>query len=342
MWQGEDAWLEGLYQDAIASHKNHAASQTAEERRQTLLQALREMLGEFEPNQSFTPTVIERVECDGYIRERVELSAAAGLTFAAYVLLPKDADRPIPGVLALHGHGYGSREVVGLLPDGTPDDGEPGIHQHFALQLVKRGLAVIAPAVIGFGERRLEADLAENPDAPNSCNRLATQLLMLGKSLTGLRVFEARKALDYLISRPEVARDHIGAMGFSGGALIANTVAALDDRVQALVLTGFTNTFRDSILAVHHCIDNYTPGMLQVAELPEFISLFAPKPLFLESGSEDPIFPKEGFERAVHRIREAYKERGAEERLRIDLFPGGHGISGRYAYDWLKDVLTKS
>jgi dienelactone hydrolase len=152
-------------------------------------------------------------------------------------------------VLALHGHGYGSREIVGLKPDGSPDAGPPGIHRHFAVSLVKRGVAVIAPDVVGFGERRLEADLRENPDAPSSCYCLATQLLMLSKTLTGLRVHEARAALDYFASRPDVDARRIGVMGFSGGALIANALGALDERIRAMVLTGFPTTFRDSIFS---------------------------------------------------------------------------------------------
>ena len=98
----------------------------------------------------------------------MELSATPGLSFAAYVLIPDGAKSgQLPGVLAVHGHGYGSREIVGLLPDGAEDHGEPNIHQHFAVQLVKRGMVVIAPDVVGFGERRLDADLQENPDAPS-------------------------------------------------------------------------------------------------------------------------------------------------------------------------------
>jgi hypothetical protein len=259
--------------------------------------------------------------------------------FAAYVLLPKDAGRPLPGVLALHGHGYGSREIVGLLPDGAPDEGKPGIHRHFAIQLVKRGLAVIAPDVIGFGERRLASDLRKKPNAPSSCEKLSTQLMMLGKTLTGLRVHEARRALDYLISRPDVDGSRIGAMGFSGGALIANALSVLDERIGAMMLTGFPNTFKDSIFAVHHCIDNYTPGLLLHAELPELIGLFAPKPLFLESGFDDRIFPREGFLKAAEEVQAIYDREEAGDRLRTDLFPGAHEISGRFAYDWLTGVL---
>ncbi|MGM0880167.1 MAG: dienelactone hydrolase family protein [Bacillota bacterium] len=339
MWNG-DVFLEKLYDEAISLHRNQSRVGLPNERRSKLKEALRGAIGSFEPNAGHAPKLLERVECDGYIRERVELSATPGLTYGAYVLLPSNVKGPLPGVLALHGHGYGSREIVGLLKDGSPDEGTPGIHQHFAVQLVKRGMAVIAPDVIGFGERRLLADLAENPDAPSSCYRLSTQLMMLGKTLTGLRVTEALKAFNYLASMPEVDADRIGLMGFSGGALIGYVAAVMEARISATVLTGFTNTIKDSIFAVHHCIDNYTPGLLIHAELPELIGLIAPRPLFLESGDKDPIFPVDGFLKAAADIQAIYEAEGAGAKLETDLFPGVHEISGRRAYDWLKDSLS--
>jgi dienelactone hydrolase len=338
-WNG-DRLLEQLYNEAIEQHQNHKATVGSDERSRMLKEALQELIGSFAPNATFKPKLLERVELDDYIRERIELSATPGLSFGAYILLPKHAKGVLPGVLAMHGHGYGSREIVGLLPDGSPDSGVPGIHQHFALKLARRGMAVIAPDVIGFGERRLHADLAVNPNAPSSCYRLSTELMMLGKTLTGLRVAESLRAYAYLAGRPEVDKERIGVMGFSGGGLIAFITSILRPSIRATVLTGFTNTFKDSILAVHHCIDNYTPGILRHAELPELIGLIAPRPLFLESGEKDPIFPVEGFRRAASAIHEIYESKGASDRLAVDVFPGVHEISGRQAYDWLKETLT--
>jgi dienelactone hydrolase len=338
MWNG-DSFLERLYEEAISRHQKRSTQEIQNERKIKLKATLGDLIGHFEPNVRHTPKLLERVQCDGYIRERVELSATRELAFAAYVLIPNDAKGPMPSVLTLHGHGYGSREIVGLLKDGSPDLAEPGIHQHFAVQLVKRGMVVIAPDVIGFGERRLLADLARNPDAPSSCFTLSTQLMMLGKTLTGLRVTEALKAFDYLSSRPEVDEDRIGLMGFSGGGLIGFVAAVLEARIHAAVLTGFTNTVKESIFTVPHCIDNYTPGLLVHAELPELIGLIAPRPLFLESGEQDPIFPVAGFRKAAAEIQAIYEAEGAADKLEIDVFPGRHEISGRLAYDWLKRTL---
>jgi dienelactone hydrolase len=284
--------------------------------------------------------MLEQVECDGYIRERVELSAIPGLTFPAYVLRPTGASGRLPGVIAVHGHGHGSRQICGMLADGSPDTGKPDIYNHFAIQLVKKGMVVIAPDVIGFGERRMGADLENDPNAPSSCYRMSTQLLMLGKTLTGLRVTEMLETLDYFQARQDVDPERIGIAGFSGGSLISYVTAALDRRIRAALLIGFPNTFKDSIIAVHHCLCNYTPGILMEAELPELMGLIAPRPLFLESGDRDPIFPAHGFDKAVEELQTIYKQGGAEDRLAFDLFPGVHEISGRRSFDWLRQVLA--
>lgn len=149
---------------------------------------------------------------------------------------------------------------------------------------------------------------------------MATHLLMVGKSLTGLRVAEALRTVDYFQTLPEIDPDRIGIMGFSGGGLISYITALLDTRIRATVLAGIPNTFKDSILAVQHCLCNYTPGLLNHAELPELIGLIAPRPLFLESGNDDPIFPDEGFRKTVEIIQAIYTDAGVPELLASDLF----------------------
>lgn len=114
----------------------------------------------------------------------------------------------------------------------------------------------------------------------------------------------------------------------------------MDERIKAVVLTGFTNTFKESIFAVHHCIDNYTPGLLAQAELPELIGLIAPRPLFLEAGQNDPIFPARGFKKAAAELQAIYEREGVPGQLQCDIFPGVHEISGRVSYQWLHQTLS--
>jgi dienelactone hydrolase len=339
MWQ-PDAFLERMYEETMKRNAASAAAESREERNARLLNKLRDAIGTFSASvaEHQGVRVLERTDCGSYIRERVELCGVEGLRFAAYVLIPKGAGAPLPAMLAIHGHGYGSREIVGLSPDGSPDTGVPSCHNHFALQLVARGLLVLAPDVVGFGERMLEEDRLNNPGG-SSCYKLATQMLLYGKTLTGLRTAELLAALDYLASRDDVDTSRIGTMGFSGGALLAWVCAALDQRLKAVVLTGFPGTFKGTIMTVHHCVDNFTPGLLAEAELPEWIGLIAPRALFAESAERDPIFPTASAQEACRQLELLYQEAGAAERFAWDVFPGVHEVSGRRAFDWLAEQL---
>ena len=332
-----ESFFEDLYKDALQSH--HTKRKDTEWRT-TLKSQLNEKLGRFSKQRvKVEANLVEKIEFEEYTREILEFQSVGGLILNVYVLTPKNQPyEKIPSVLALHGHGYGVKEIVGLLPDGRIDNGEPGIHQHFAVNLVKKGLKVFAPEIIGFGERLLDHDIATGKQC--SCYSMSTHLLMAGKTLAGLRVFEAQLLIDRMTTFDDVDQKKIGVMGFSGGGLIAAYTAALDDRIKATVLCSFTNTFKGSILAMEHCIDNYVPGILKLAELPEIISLISPRKLFVESGTKDPIFPVEHTKEAIAFLENTYVQLGSPENFSSDLFEGVHEVSGKVSYDWLKSSLS--
>ncbi|MGG1518573.1 alpha/beta hydrolase family protein [Paenibacillus oryzisoli] len=294
---------------------------------------------EVEAEEALRPLPLEAAELDDHIRERVEFSTVWGLRVPAYVLKPKGLTAPAPAVLAIHGHGYGSRQIAGMNPDGSPHTGPHDLHGNYALELVRRGFVVLVPEVIGFGDRRLAADQQAGKVGNSSCQTLASHLAMYGVSLAALRVTEAVKALDLLATLEGVDPTRIGCFGFSGGGLIAAYTAAIDERIRATVLCAFTNTFKDSIMRVPHCIDNYLPGVLTYAELPELLGLLAPRPLFIASGEDDPIFPVDGVRKALAFLEERYAALGASGSLGSHLYAGVHEVNGSQAYSWLAGAL---
>ena len=155
----------------------------------------------------------------------------------------------------------------------------------------------------------------------------------------GRRVWDVARSIDLLQNLDYVDPERIGVMGISGGGTTALFLSALDDRVKATVVSGYLNTFRDSILSVKHCIDNYIPGILNYAEMYDIAALIAPRPLLIECGINDPIFPIHGVEKALERLKKAYELLGSLERLEIDRFEGGHEIHGVKAYTFLEKWL---
>nr|WP_183603502.1 alpha/beta hydrolase family protein [Paenibacillus phyllosphaerae] len=320
--------------------RNEHASQDRAARRAFLTAEFGRLLGHF-PDEApeLAPRLLERTTCSGYVRERIEIRTVEGLAMAIYVLIPaRPADERTPAVIALHGHGYGSREIVGLEPDGSERGDNPGLHKDFAVELALQGFVVAAPELIGFGDRRLEEDRREGP-GKSSCFKLAAHLLMAGRTLAGLRIRETSRVIDYLERRSDVDPSRIGIMGISGGGLVAGFTAALDARIRSVVVSGYASLFEASILDRNHCLDNYIPGILPVAEMPELLGLVAPRGLFIESGDADRVFPHEPAVQAYRELQAEYSASGAPDALGADFFEGGHEIHGTAAYAWLREQL---
>lgn len=312
--------------------------------RDGLAAAFTERLGGFpETAEALRPVLLERTSCSGYTRERIEITTYEALRMPLYLLLPdQPLSAPAPAVLAIHGHGYGSREIVGLDPGGAERPGDPGLHKDFAVSLARQGFIVAAPELLGFGDRRLEEDLTSGEPGRNSCFRLSSALLMAGKTMAGYRIYETMRALDYLQTRREVKGGHIGIMGISGGGLVAGFTAALDERIACAVVSGYANTFADSILTRNHCLDNYIPGILLEAEMPDLLGLIAPRGLFLESGDADHLFGPRGAKIALARLESIYGAAHHSGQVEADFFTGGHEIHGGPAFAWLRKQLAEA
>jgi len=128
-------------------------------------------------------------------------------------------------------------------------------------------------------------------------------------------------------------------MGISGGGLTSLFAACLDERVKCSIVSGYFNTFVDSVLSINHCVDNYIPGILNVAEMPELTALIAPRALFAESGKTDHIFPLAAFHRAIEQAESIYERFGVRERLGWETFDAGHEFYGKGAFQFMERNL---
>lgn len=339
MWD-PDKYLRGLYDKTKPKFNFDARHMDEYSRwRDGLRETFTRDLGEFPKEKvDLNPRKIEEREYEDYLLCRVVYDGDRDLQIPAYILKPIDAPQKLPAIVACHGHGYGSKEAVGLNPDGTDNHWDPGYQKNFPIELVKRGFLVIVPDLLGFGDRRLSADRDKEP-GESSCHLISTFLLMLGKTMAGLRVYDIIRTLDYLETRDDVDVNRIGCMGISGGGLVCGFAAALDERIKATVISGYTNTFIDSVMSIHHCVDNFIPGLVNHAEMPDILGLIAPRALLVESGTEDNIFPIQSAKQAYERIRNVYRFLDAEDRIDSDFFLGQHEISGAKAYDWLERWL---
>ena len=170
---------------------------------------------------------VERVDLGDVVREKVTYAVERDERVPAFLFLPKTGAAPLPAVLCHHQHG-GEFDVGKDGPAGlgsTPD-------QHYAIELARRGYVTLAPDAICFNERRDPAGRLKGAEYERY---QALHRLTEGKTLQGKYVWDARRAIDYLVSRPEVDRARIGMIGHSLGGQETLFTTAADLRIKAAV-----------------------------------------------------------------------------------------------------------
>ena len=105
-------------------------------------------------------------------------------------------------------------------------------------------------------------------------------------------LWDLARALDVLAAHPLVDPTRIAAVGLSYGGTCTLFLAALDDRVAAAVVSGYLSSWRAAhTVPWNMCGSQVLPGMLGTLEHVDIAALIAPRPLLVETGTDDVIFP---------------------------------------------------
>lgn len=338
--------------EAISRQLGFRARTLAEHRRwQAELRARLRQLTGLETMMWAPPeaSVTEQVALEGYTRERVLIQTEPGVIMPVYVLIPAGLapGERRPAVIAPHGHGSGGK----LSPAGRSDlpAVTETIKQHrydYGVQLARRGFVVFCPDARGFGERREQ--LRQGDDAEmllsSSCQALNHMAMPLGQTVTGMWTWDLMRLADYIATRPECDAGRLGCAGLSGGGLQTLWFAALDERVKCAVVSGYFYGVKESLLQLsQNCSCNYVPQLWTVADMGDIGALIAPRPLFIETGSADPLNGESGLANVRAQVEitaAAYALLGAPERLAHDIFVGEHRWHGEGAIPWLARWLA--
>jgi dienelactone hydrolase len=191
---------------------------------------------------------------------------------------------------------------------------------------------------MAFGCRR-DAMTKKKGLGPSSCQPAAGAALLLGQTMIGWRVYDVIRTIDWIETRKELDPKRVGCMGISGGGTCTTFSAALEPRIRAALISGYVNTFRDSVMSLSHCIDNYVPGILNFAEMYDVAGLIAPRPLAVESGEQDNIFPIAASRASFARVRKVYQAFGAADLVHHETFDAAHSFSGKEGLPFLAKHL---
>jgi dienelactone hydrolase len=287
--------------------------------RERARQRLVELLGRRPPRVPLAFETTDSVDCGSYRRDRVVFDADPTMSVPAFLLVPHSRADPGPAVLAMHGHGSGKRAICLVDPDDGHDDGG-----RYAHDLASLGYMVLAPDLRCFGERE-----DWNPPDHYGCDTNLVSAVMFGVNPLAENLWDMVVALDALCAHPLVDADRIGAVGFSYGATVTLFLAAMEERLRAAVVSGYFSSWHEAHrMPWNMCGSQVLLGMMGRLEHIDVASLVAPRPLLVESATDDPLFPLQSAREGLSRLRQVYDALGAPPNVLEH-----HVVAGEHHYD---------
>lgn len=268
--------------------------------------------------------------------EKWILTSEAKSDMPVYLCLPKNTASKVPAVICLQGHSSGMHNSIAVSAENETDPIVVEGDRDFAFHAMKRGFAALCVEQRAFGER---AERIQKQRGTQGCHDAAMRALIMGRTLAGERVFDVDRAVDFLMTQKVIDPKKIGVMGNSGGGTISIYAAALLPRIRFAMPSCSFCTFRDSIFSIHHCSDNYLPGILQWAESEDIAGLIAPKPLVVVNGVKDDIFPIAPARQAFAGVKRIYRAFDADKSCRFVEGPEGHRFYADLAWPALVEIL---
>lgn len=244
--------------------------------------------------------IVHREQRPEYVIENIVLQTAPGVYLTANLYLPKRGQKPFPVVLYQCGHANKSY----YAPHGA--------------WFASHGIAALVMDNIEAGEIQTTHHGVYSHAWFHWYSR--------GYSPLAMELLNAIKAVDYLVSRPDLDSKRIGATGRSGGGMTTFFLAALDDRIAASAPVSGTFSTHGWIkqrLSFAHCDCQYpvnTYGLLY----EEIGALTAPRKQLLVNADADRGFPMDAFTEMAEKMQEIYRLYHASGNLRTAVTRGAH------------------
>jgi dienelactone hydrolase len=269
------------------------------------------------------PRLIKSEQKDGYRLEWVDYAVEPGDRVPAILLIPDgvSATSPAPAVAVWHQHNgqyhLGKTEPAGLAGDPS---------HHTGVALAKLGYVVLCPDALCFEERQ---DPAEKLKGGQYERFEFLRYVVDGKCMAWKNILDMQRAVDFMVTRPEIDGDRLGCYGHSMGSTHTWLVGPWEGRLKCLVgnccLPTYAGIHRTRIL---HCFPNFVPGLGAIGDTPDMAALIVPRRLHLNLGEKDGGTPIKEAKAGIERIQRAYVAAGLPDRFTAYIEAGaGHVLS---------------
>jgi dienelactone hydrolase/pimeloyl-ACP methyl ester carboxylesterase len=290
-------------------------------------QNIAQCFGSFPDKTPLNAKVTGTLKRDAYTIEKIVFESRPGFFVTANLYLPKEIKGKCPAVVGSCGHSHNGKA-------------EPA-YQSFCQALARMGYVVLIFDPIGQGERLQYAHIEKDhrPGIGVGEHLLAgNQQFLVSEFFGTWRAWDGIRAIDYLLTRPEVDPKRIGITGNSGGGTMTTWLCALDSRWTMAAPGCFVTTFRRNLENELPADTEQCPPRALAFNLDhaDFLACMAPKPVIILAKEKD-FFDVRGSEEAFRRLQHIYKLLGAEQNVKLHIGPTGHGytIENREAmYQW--------
>jgi cephalosporin-C deacetylase-like acetyl esterase len=306
-YQTEQAWKQDNQRQAAWAgiHTEKELLQVQGELRKKLLQ----MIGGLpEKKTDLHPRITAKIEMDGFSIEKLIFESLPGVYVTALVYLPSDHSSKSPAVLVPAGH----------APNGKI------YYQELCQRLAKRGYVVLAWDPVGQGERSQFWDAQAGKSRYNLiCAEHAVMgnlAYLAGANLARWEIWDGIRAVDYLLTRPEVDAERISIVGTSGGGFQAAHIAALDKRIKVVVPSCYITALPMRIFNRIFADPDSDPeqdlfGMISNGvDNAGLLLLMYPRPVLVAAAVLD-FFPIEGTHRTFREVRSFYEHFNHGDRI---------------------------
>lgn len=154
------------------------------------------------------------------------------------------------------------------------------------------------------------------------------QQFLVGDFFGSWRAWDGMRALDYLLSRPEVDPKHVGITGNSGGGTMTMWLCGVERRwtmaAPSCAVTQFRRNFQNELPADTEQCPPYVLAM--GLEHDDFLAAMAPRPVIIMAQERD-YFDARGSEFAYRNLKKLYGLLGAEQNVQLHIGPDEHGYS---------------